>query len=284
MLTIPDNTLESWLREDVPFFDLTTHALGLGKSPGRIVFSAREDVVVCGTEEAVAILRKLGATCAPGFLRTGAAAHAGDVLLSAHGTAESLHAAWKVCVNILEHASGIAGAARGMVETARKASPAGRRVTVAATRKGFPGTRELATKAVLAGGAVPHRLGLSETLLVFPQHRSFLKPAAFREKIDGLRNDACGKKLIVETSSAEDALGLAELGIDGLQLDKIPPDALAPLAAALRQARPGLLLFAAGGITRTNVAAYAATGVDVLVTSSLYCAAPADIGASLSPV
>ena len=38
----------------------------------------------------------------------------------------------------------------------------------------------LTARGVWAGGAVMHRLGLSETLLVFPEHRSFLPPRAER--------------------------------------------------------------------------------------------------------
>ena len=42
------------------------------------------------------------------------------------------------------------------------------------TRKVIPGTKELAIKAVVAGGGFPHRLGLSETVLIFRQHLNFL--------------------------------------------------------------------------------------------------------------
>jgi molybdenum transport protein len=36
----------------------------------------------------------------------------------------------------------------------------------------FPGTQAAAIKAVLSGGASPHRLSLAETLLVFAEHRT----------------------------------------------------------------------------------------------------------------
>lgn len=44
---------------------------------------------------------------------------------------------------------------------------------VLTTRKSMPGAKDLLTCAVMAGGAFPHRLGLSETVLVFEQHLAF---------------------------------------------------------------------------------------------------------------
>ena len=45
---------------------------------------------------------------------------------------------------------------------------------VACTRKSIPNTRKLATNAVLAAGGHIHRQGVSETLLVFTNHRNLL--------------------------------------------------------------------------------------------------------------
>ncbi|EIQ02167.1 putative molybdenum utilization protein ModD [Opitutaceae bacterium TAV1] len=312
MYHIPDDTLDRWLREDAPYLDLTTHTLGLGPEAARIAFHTRQPVVVCGTEEAARILAAAGgggslefrvsslelyqaALSSPELqtlnakldfaLPSGATAAPGDLLLAATGPAGALHIAWKVCANILEHASGIATRTRQLVETARAAAPSGRHISVAATRKGFPGTRELAIKAVLAGGGVPHRLGLSETLLVFAQHRAFFpSDTVFASKIPELKARACEKKFIVEADTPEEARRWADAGADGVQFDKLPPPALAEAVAALRAAHPGLLILAAGGINAANAAAHAATGVDALVTSSMFSAPPADIRVTIQPL
>ena len=52
MLTIPDDELRQWLAEDVPYGDLTTHALGIGNHHGRITFEARQAMVAACSEEA----------------------------------------------------------------------------------------------------------------------------------------------------------------------------------------------------------------------------------------
>lgn len=285
MYHIPDDTLDRWLREDAPYLDLTTHTLGLTTEPARIVFHSRQPATVCGTEEAARILQKLGAQPSPSFLPSGSPAAPGDLLLAASGPAAALHLGWKVCANILEHASGIATRTRQLAEIARSSAPAGRHISIAATRKGFPGTRELAIKAVLAGGGVAHRLGLSETILVFAQHRVFFpSDSVFASRIPELKARACEKKFIVEADTPEEARLWAEAGADGVQFDKLSPPALAEAVTGLRHAFPHLLILAAGGINVSNAASHAAAGVDALVTSSMFSAPPADIRVAITPV
>lgn len=276
---IPDATIEAWIKEDAPYEDLTTLALGIGRERGRITFAAREETALCGTEEVLRIFAKLGIV-AGAWLPSGTIAARGQALVEGTGPAEALHLAWKVSVNILEYASGIAERTRTLSEKARAVRP---QIEILATRKCFPGTRELAAKAVIAGGGMPHRLGLSETLLVFDHHRAFVA-GDLPERLAQVRRRCLEKKLIVETDSLEDALELARADIDGLQFDKVPPERLADYIRRLRSAAPRLIIIAAGGINAANVAAYAAAGPDAVATSSMYFGKPADIGVSMEAV
>lgn len=45
---LDDGELERLLREDAPYGDLTTGALGIGALPGMISFAARAAMTVCG--------------------------------------------------------------------------------------------------------------------------------------------------------------------------------------------------------------------------------------------
>ena len=148
---------------------------------------------------------------------------------------------------------------------------------MACTRKGFPGTRVLAAKAVRAGGGVMHRLGLSESLLVFPEHRAFLLRDALPARLAALRAAQREKKLVVEVTSEDEALRMAALGAEVLQLERFTPDGLAALRQRLREAGWRPLLAPAGGVNIGNAVAFAAAGADFLVTSSPYLAAPADV-------
>ena len=275
---LPDSEIERFLEEDIPYGDLTTHLLGIGGQPGEISFSTRHETVLCCTEEAARVLEKCGCSITK-QTPSGSQLGAGKIFLKATGPAQALHAGWKVAVNLLEYASGIATRTAGIVTAAREITPC---IAVLTTRKTFPGTKKIAIKAVCAGGALPHRLGLSETVLVFKQHTVFmggLEP--FLRHLETLKREALETKIIVEADSPEEALLIAQSGVDVVQVDKLPADQLKALVEKIRQINPAVKVSAAGGINELNAAEYAATGVDILVLSSVYFGKPADIGATI---
>lgn len=277
-ICLPDEELARLLREDVPYFDLTTFALGIGDMPGSIAFATRHPTVVCGTEEAGRLLELCGARLRTSA-RSGSLLAAGTVLLEAEGPAQALHRAWKVAVNLLEYVSGIATRTHEIVAAARQANP---QITVASTRKVFPGTKALAVKGILAGGAVPHRLGLSETVLVFPQHLAFLGGLdGWLKVVESVKLSCREKKIGVEVENLEDALIVAQAGADMIQFDKLAPPELQRAVETLKPRYPALTLAAAGGINSANARSYAESGVDLLVTTAPYFAPPADIGATM---
>jgi len=63
----------------------------------------------------------------------------------------------------------------------------------------------------------------------------------------------------------------------------MPPDQFEACANACRDLAPGICLLAAGEVTASNAAAYAKAGADVLVTSWMYFAPPADIQVEIIP-
>jgi molybdenum transport protein len=273
MLTIPDDELRRWLAEDVPHGDLTTHALGIGSHHGRIRFEARQAMVAACSEEAGRIMALAGADmieCVP----SGTALQTGGLLLAAQGRAATVHAGWKVAQTLLETAGGIAAAAQAIVEAVRQINS---EVVVACTRKSLPGTRALSIKAILSGGAVPHRLGLSETILVFAQHRTFTGGASFPTIIDRLRRRVPEKKIVVEADTLAEAVAIADAGADIVQFDKASPAEIAALRRHCATRTPRPLVAAAGGIHAANAADYARAGADVIVTSSPYTARPMDV-------
>jgi molybdenum transport protein len=285
-LTLTDEELIRLIREDVPYMDLTTWTLGIGEHLGRITFSTRHDTIVCGVEETARLLTLCGATVQQHKppVASGSALAAGERILEATGHAAALHTAWKVAVNMLEYLSGIATSTQAMVQAARQGNP---HVQIATTRKVFPGTKSLAIKAVMAGGGIPHRLGLSETVLVFPQHMAFVGGLdGLLAQLDSIRHHSPEKNIAVEVETLEDAVRVVQAGVDVLQVDKMPLDVLRETVGAVRavDTHTQVAIAAAGGITLANAADYAATGVDILVTSALYAAKPADIAAQIVPL
>jgi len=273
MERLDDDELRRWLREDAPHGDLTTRALRIGRQPGTLQFMARAGMRVAAIEEAARLFEICG--CDAGVLTaSGRDAAPGDPLLVADGPADGLLLAWKVAQTAVETASGIATEAARIISTLRVE---GLHLPLACTRKNWPGGRALAARAVRAGGAVMHRLGLSETLLVFPEHRRFVAPAELAAALRELRAAQPEKKLVVEVGSADEALAGARAGADVLQLERFAPGALAALRQRLEREGLRPLLAPAGGVTAANAVAYAHAGADFLVSSAPYFAPPADV-------
>jgi len=278
MVYISDYTLEQFIKEDIPYIDLTTLTLDIAGQKGRITFECREDAVICGTEEVIRLCQKLNVNPI-NYLPSGTRVAPHTIVAEAEGNAENLHMVWKVAQNILEYTSGIATRTASILAQARKVNPS---IALVTTRKVFPGTKELAIKAVIAGGGLPHRLGLSESILIFEQHLNFLGGwDKLVRKIDSLKAQNCEKKIIVEVTNTDEAIKLTQAGIDGVQFDKMPWKELQAAVRELRNINPNILILAAGGINEANAADYAQTGVNALVTSAAYFGKPVDYGVNI---
>lgn len=269
------------LSEDAPVLDLTTHWLGFGRRPGRIRFKSRRHGVLSGVEAAKDLLEAAGCAVETSA-EPGSALEPGAYFLEASGPAASLHRAWKAALSALDHCSGIATRTASLVENAAEGNP---RCRVFTTRKHLPGIKDMAIKAILDGGAYPHRLGVSETVLIFDQHKAFFPNRdALCAFIAENKGACCEKKIMVEVADLAEAEAYLAAGADGVQFDKIPPDELTAIVRALRAGpHAGKTLIAAGGVNAANAAAFAAAGVDGLATSWPYDGAPLDMTAEIVP-
>jgi len=282
MIILNDFELEALLSEDVPYGDLTTASLEISDQRARITFSTRErPLVVSCTEEAVRLCGLYGLEI-DGFVKSGTLVPPKSVFLEARGEAGNIHRIWKSVQNLLDYASGISTYTREAVLLARSINPD---IVIATTRKTTPFTKKIAIKAVESGGGVAHRLGLSESILIFDYHRVFF-PAeeAFSEALSKAKKTNPEKKIVIEAGDIAEALKFACLGADILQLEKFPLTKLADAVRILRADYPHITLIATGGISAKNIAEYASTGVDMIVTSSPYSAQPADIKVRIEPL
>ena len=188
---ISDDSIDKLIKEDTPYVDLTTLVLGIGEQVGEITFLSREDGVMACSEEVVRVLEKLNILVTK-TMKSGHEIKAGQPLIVGKGKVSDLNMAWKVCQNILEYCCGMATRTKRLVDKAGS-------VSIVTTRKIFPGTKELSIKSILAGGALPHRLGLSETILVFKQHLNFYGGIdGLVDNIEGIKTKACEKKILLK--------------------------------------------------------------------------------------
>jgi molybdenum transport protein len=278
---LPDHLLEGLLQDDTPCGDATTFALGIGQQAGQLVFRARREMVLCGSEETRRMGELRGLTAVGPLRESGSRLEAGEKILRLSGNAASLHTVWKTAQTLMEYLSGIASSVADIVAAARRGHP---ETSVVCTRKNFPGTKAAALKAVLSGGAAPHRLSLSETLLVFPEHRAFLKDEAPETTLEHLRRRWPERPVVVEVDSEVEARRWIDAAVDILQLEKMPVETLAHIAAYAASSRRSTKIAAAGGVNASNAEAYARAGAQILVTSAPYFAPPRDVAVTLEPL
>lgn len=254
-----------WLGEDIPFWDVTSQLVPPGCEAAAIVLAKEPGVAAC-TEEVAHFLERLGFRVKVN-VRSGESFDRGSALLQVEGDLRRLLQVERLVLNILAHTCGVATLTRRFVEAVREVNP---KVKIAATRKTLPGLRYFEKRAVIAGGGDPHRLSLSDMVLIKDNHlRCF---GSVSEAVKAAREAASfSAKVEVEVSSPEEAVEAAKAGADVVMLDNFTVEEVARALEYLRREgiRDRVVVEVSGGITLENVADYAKTGVDVISVGAL---------------
>lgn len=274
MIYVPDALIDQLLLDDIQYGDLTTRALGLQSQMGVMTFASKFGGCISGVTIARRMLEKLGITCDCHF-QDGQQVAPQSVLIRAIGPIEALHQGWKAVQNVLEWCGGVSHYTQQMVNILHQYQPDGQ---LACTRKTIPHTKPLALTAILAGGAIIHRAGSAESILLFTNHRQCLEnPNDWVSHIKTLRQAAPEKMIIVEADDYEQAILAINAQADIIQLDKLPIEQIQRLQELTKQQSRPCRLSIAGGINLKTIEAFAQTGVPLLVTSAPYYAVPRDI-------
>ncbi|OOF56838.1 ModD protein [Rodentibacter genomosp. 2] len=274
MIYFSDKELDDFLLEDIYRGDLTTHSLGVENVAAKMIFKRKNAGVVAGISVAEKLLKKLDLQPLL-YVKEGDVVEAGTLLLSAEGAADKLHQGWKVVQLVLEWSCGVAQYTAEMIANAKAINPD---AVVACTRKSIPNTRKLATNAVLAAGGHIHRQGISETLLVFTNHRNLLSDSNdWKNIVKTLRREAPENKITLEADNFEQFEQMLSAEPDIIQLDKWLPQEVKQALELLQSQQKNILLSVAGGVNKNNVADYAKLGIRLFITSAPYYAPPEDI-------
>ena len=257
-----DELLE-FLKEDVPAGDVTSDAIIPDVSCTGII-RAEHDGIIAGVAEATALFSHFGVSVTTGKPDR-APVMGGDVILRLSGKAKAILLVERTALNIMGRMSGIATATHALAEVVRSVSPACR---VAGTRKTCPGFRRFDKKAVLIGGGDPHRMNLSDGILIKDNH---LAVVPLEKAIQAARAHSAYKKIEVEVESSADAIRAAEAGADIIMLDNMTPDQAKKTVSALGKhgLRDRVTIEVSGGINETTIRDYAGCGVDVISMGAL---------------
>lgn len=279
MIFFQTHEIEAWINEDAPLVDLTGHLLGIEEQKAELVVRTRHSTRLTLMEEAARIFEILGAKVLH-CEQSGRDVPAETLILQVTGRADALHRGWKVAMNLLEYLCGVATHTAKMVDKVQAVGS----IPLLVTRKHLPGMKKPMIKAILNGGAHPHRLGLSETILIFENHLNLIGGReTLNHKVSAMKSAACEKKIAIECDTLNQAKQAAQAKADLIQFDKVSVDELIEWNRELKTQFPLLKVVIAGGINLENVQNYAKSGVDGIVLSSIYHAKPADMGVTITP-
>jgi nicotinate-nucleotide pyrophosphorylase (carboxylating) len=197
------------------------------------------------------------------------------VLAEISGAAASILAGERVALNFLGRLSGVATLTARYVRAVE-----GTGARILDTRKTTPGLRELEKAAVRAGGAVSHRGGLYDAILVKENHAALAGGVGEATRL-ALERAPAGVMVEVECATLEEVEAAAAAGVPRILLDNMSVE---ELRRAVGLAGGRAELEASGGITLGGVRAVAETGVDYISVGALTHSAPAlDVSLLLDP-
>jgi len=189
------------------------------------------------------------------------------------GPLASVLTAERTALNFLSHLSGIATLTRRYVDLAADCG----RAAIRDTRKTTPGLRGLEKAAVRAGGGVNHRGNLSDGILVKDNH---LAGMSIAEAVAAGRRMWPGRTVQVECDTVDQLEAALVARADLVLLDNMSS---ADVAVCVVLVNGRGLVECSGGVTLDTVAAYAASGVDLIAVGALTHSAPVlDIGLDLT--
>jgi nicotinate-nucleotide pyrophosphorylase (carboxylating) len=246
--------------EDVGTGDLTTNLCVPQDAVATAAMMARQPLTLAGSE----LLSLIFETCTVERMRhSGERLQAGDEIALLRGPARALLTGERIALNFVQRLSGIATLTHAYVRAIE-----GTNCRILDTRKTTPGLRRLEKMATAAGGAVNHRMGLYDAILIKNNH--ITAAGGVRAALDRTKDTGVPVEIEVRThAELDDALawGATHLLLDNLT----PPEAREWILHIAGRAKVEL----SGGITLETVTSYAETGADFVSCGALTHSAPA---------
>jgi len=225
--------LKRYLEEDSRYGDPAS--LPLKRDHVMAAIHTEEDCILSGVEPAIYLFEIAG--CSASLLGEGTSSSIkkGTAVMEVSGPAEGILRAERIVLNILSRMSGIATLAGRVQKEVEEVFPG---VRVAGTRKTTPGFSMFEKRALIDGGALPHRSNLTELAMLKDNHLKALGggPMAVTEGVKELRRlYGPYKPIEVEAESSDVALVALEAGADIIMLDNMGPEMCGETAAMLRE-------------------------------------------------
>lgn len=273
---LTEKDIERFLAEDIGRGDMTTDALIPSDRLGRGEFHAKEDFILAGINDALAVFRYLD----PGlkvkkFHEDGSKIKNGVIFCEIEGKLRSLLTAERTALNLLQRMCGIAAL------SAQYAAAAGKGTKVLDTRKTAPGLRLLEKYAVKTGGCFNHRMGLDDGILIKDNH--IRCGGGIPETVKNAKAKSHHLlKVEVEVSNLEELKQALKAGADAVLLDNMTDDMIKKAVDITGGKIP---VEVSGGITLERIKTLSKIGVDYISVGALTHSARAmDISLEIVPL
>ena len=258
--------LRSWLMEDVGRGDQTTLGILGGdryQERGEAVWVAKEAGVVAGLPLGMAVFRLLDPEMRGEMMaQEGQACQVGEVLLRLEGSHAALLTGERVALNLVMRLSGIATMTRCYVDCLE-----GLPCCLVDTRKTTPGLRVLEKYASRVGGAVNHRWGLDDAVMIKDNH--IAAAGGILEAIEAVRRSMPYPLSIEVETETLDQVDLALAGrADIIMLDNMPLGMMREAVKRIRRLGVGIRIEGSGNVPLERVRSMGETGVDFISTSA----------------
>ncbi len=257
------------LEEDIGTGDITTFFTVPADAQATGRMTAKQDLTLAGVELVPPIFDALAPRkCEVELLHeSGARLKKGDAIAVVKGPARALLTGERTALNFVQRLSGVATAASAFARLME-----GTRCKILDTRKTTPGLRRLEKQAAAAGGAINHRHGLYDAILIKNNH--ITAAGSVRVALEKTRDAGVLVEIEVRTrAELDEALAC---GARHLLLDNLTPGDAREWIAHIRGGHgDAVTVELSGGITLDNARVYAETGADFLSSGSITHSAPA---------
>jgi nicotinate-nucleotide pyrophosphorylase (carboxylating) len=259
-----DPLLQSWLLEDIGRGDRTTQGLFLEKTRDvRAEWIAKEEGIIAGLPIAARVFQLLdpNSRFTP-LVKEGDVCHSGMAIAKLEGSVEALLTGERVALNLAMHLSGIATLTRKYTD--KIADFAAKLVD---TRKTTPGLRILEKYATRLGGAINHRMGLDDAVMIKDNH--IAAAGGIGNAISFIRKRIPYPLTIeVETETLEQVKEALKYKAEIIMLDNMSLEMMGEAVKIIRLEDSRVKIEASGNITLDTIGKVAETGVDYISTSA----------------
>ena len=267
---------KSWisgkLKEDIVDGDLTTNSLINKNKKINAVIIAKQDGIVAGIEES--LIFDLNITK---MKNDGDTIKKTDKILEINDDAKKILSHERTLLNLLQRMSGIATQAFNMQDLIKN------NCFIAGTRKTVLGM--LDKKALSIGGALTHRLDLSDSILIKENHLQLLGND-FEKALEFANKNTKTNYIEIEVKNKGEALKAAEALLNlnskkmfAIMFDNMEPSSIRETIKNINEkikkdhknknSKKIILLEASGGINEKNILEYSKTGIDIISIGAL---------------